>query len=285
MASAAAGGAPGWDALRKEARLLENELDDKLVAYGRMAVTVAATKQPVASVSGAAPGVSAPSPAKGDSANAVGLTQRRAGGAADAAEAMVAEIEALLERLSDVVDRMGALASPVSKTGEKGANVSSGTPSNASIHAFQRHSEILSDFRTEFRRTKSTIKVARDRMELVSGSGISANGSAMGGAHLRASAAMNAAGPDALHAERAALVGASASADSAIEKSVTLRDELERQRSNFASMMSRMEEASGRFPVLNRLIGQLKRKKRRDMYVLAAVVSILAFLTVLWKLF
>ena len=189
------------------------------------------------------------------------------------------EIEALLERLSEVVDTMGKMTAGKNAAGREGINGSPVVPTMQ--HTCQRHSEILSDFRTEFFRTKNMLRVTRDRSELL---GAGPGGSGGPNARRMTSVLGASGGADALHTERAALVGASAGADAALEKGMTLRDELERQRQNFSNIMGRMEEASGKFPMLNKLIMQIKRKKKRDMYLLVALISVLTFITLTFKL-
>lgn len=77
---------------------------------------------------------------------------------------------------------------------------------------------------------------------------------------------------------------ASTGADAALNAGAALREDLERQRQTFASMVARMDAVGERVPGINRLIGQIRRKKKRDVMVMALVVATLVFLTGLWKL-
>lgn len=72
--------------------------------------------------------------------------------------------------------------------------------------------------------------------------------------------------------------------DAALSAGAALREDLERQRQTFASMVARMDAVGERVPGINRLIGQIRRKKKRDVMVMALVVATLVFLTGLWKL-
>lgn len=92
------------------------------------------------------------------------------------------------------------------------------------------------------------------------------------------------AGEDALRAERTALAGAGAAADAATGAGLALKEDLERQRAAFAAMVDRMDTMSDNMPGVNRMIGQIRRKKKRDVLIIALVVAVLLFFTLSWKL-
>uniref|UniRef100_A0A6T9YWS2 Golgi SNAP receptor complex member 1 n=1 Tax=Erythrolobus madagascarensis TaxID=708628 RepID=A0A6T9YWS2_9RHOD len=267
-----------WDSLRKDARRLESELDSKLVAFSKLAVAISSS-----SASGAPPPVGASKArADGGGASHEGLTQRRAGAEANGSastgvEAMSMELEALIVRLGEVVDAMGRYVTPTndvpSAGGGPGGAVSHSVAVPGASHTLQRHSEILNDYKGDFRRTKAVLASTRERNDLFAGTRARVQGGSTAG------------GGDALFVERAALMGASAGVDSAVDKGLTLRDELERQRQNFASVMERVEVASEKMPALNRVIVQIKRKKKRDVIIMAAVVAVLLFITLFFKIF
>lgn len=91
-------------------------------------------------------------------------------------------------------------------------------------------------------------------------------------------------GEDALHAERTALSGAGAAADAATGAGIALKEDLERQRAAFAAMVDRMDTMSDGMPGVNRMIGQIRRKKKRDVMIVALVVAVCLFFTLGWKL-
>jgi Golgi SNAP receptor complex protein 1 len=66
------------------------------------------------------------------------------------------EIEAMLNRLQEVNDQMSRQASTA--TG----------PAASTMHVLQRHREILHDFMQEFSKTKSNLKSADERQQLLS---------------------------------------------------------------------------------------------------------------------
>jgi len=71
-------------------------------------------------------------------------------------EARCREIEALLHRLQDINDQMSRQATTA--TG----------PAAATMHVLQRHREILHDLMQEFSKTRSNLKSADERQQLLS---------------------------------------------------------------------------------------------------------------------
>lgn len=178
-------------------------------------------------------------------------------------------MEGLLARLAAAVDAMSRAQSATGAAAVGGGG-------GASRHAVARHADILRDYTSEFRRTQRALVAAREaadglagaRAELLGGGGGGGTSAVAGG----------------LYAERSSLSAASAGADAALSAGAALREDLERQRQTFASMVARMDAVGERVPGINRLIGQIRRKKKRDVMVMALVVATLVFLTGLWKL-
>lgn len=285
-----------YESLRKEARRLETEIDSKLVDYSKLLANANATVNTRASsfdnlrvgdgtqrtqapplVSSSLPALrarpmSSLTSAESSHPNTAALQRRPAAtsreatlsSALNAAESSTAELEALLARLSSVVDALAA--------GE-----GSGAPAASQAHrahTVQRHSEILHDYNKEFRKTRKSVASLRDSAELFSGATVPRQSPPQ--------ASVSAA--DALHAERVALAGASTAAESAAGAGMSLKEDLERQRAMFASMVERMETMSEGIPAVNRLIGQIRRKKKRDVLILSAVIASLLLVTFSWKL-
>ena len=183
-----------------------------------------------------------------------------------AAEQMTSDMERLLARLQVVVDSMNT-----------SLKSSPGGTSVAHSHTLQRHQEILHDYNQEFRKTRGSVASVREYAELLSGGradhGKKSSPNAQGGA-----------ATEALYAERASITAASSGADTAIATGLSLKEDLERQRAMFASMVERMETMSEGLPAINRLIGQIRRKRKRDVLIVAAVVGTLCFITFTWKM-
>lgn len=188
---------------------------------------------------------------------------------AAAAEALTADMEALLSKLAAVIEAMSSIHA--GSTG--GVKIPGAT---AVAHTLQRHSEILFDYQQEFRKTRSSIVTLREHAELLTGADRSRSNP--GGQSIDGSS-----GLDALYKERASISAASNGADTTIATGISLKEDLDRQRAMFASMVERMETMSEGLPSVNRLIGQIRRKKKRDVLIIGVVVSTLLFLTFSWK--
>eukprot|EP00183_Erythrolobus_madagascarensis_P002125 CAMPEP_0185850290 /NCGR_PEP_ID=MMETSP1354-20130828/4479_1 /TAXON_ID=708628 /ORGANISM="Erythrolobus madagascarensis, Strain CCMP3276" /LENGTH=275 /DNA_ID=CAMNT_0028550951 /DNA_START=59 /DNA_END=886 /DNA_ORIENTATION=- len=272
-----------WEYLRREARRIENELDAKLLAYSKLSYSFSApqhTTNAHHNNNNSSSSTHAKSTDGGLShGSSGGLDQRQTSrDLAISSEHMEVELDALLAQLADVIVAMGRLTGG---EGAGGLNNSHSTPVSVMNHTLQRHEEILADHQRDFRRTRKTMMVAREQAELFSGAG--ANGSrgmdnnsgAMSGDRLQDAS---------LQAERASLASAASMADSSVGQGLSLRDELFKQRAAFASMMDRMETMGQSVPALNALIGQIKRRKKRDVLIFAFVLAALVFCTAFWKL-
>jgi golgi SNAP receptor complex member 1 len=177
---------------------------------------------------------------------------------------MTSEMEKLLGCLRTVVHAMSSSleAAPPS-------------PPPALVHTLQRHTEILHDYVQEFRKTSRSVATVRERADLLSGTRISSEAGRVRGVAASSSNGTSSAPIDALYAERTALAGASVGADTAIQTGLSLKEDLERQRAMFASMVERMETMSEGMPAVNRLIVQIRRKKKRDLLILGGVIAVL----------
>lgn len=123
-------GRVGWEGLRKRARALENDLDNKLVAYSKLGTSLGRIKgpqdkQPLLSQS-------------------------------DTVEQLGTEIQNLLDQLTKVNNEMSEFA------GEPGS-----AQSAAIHHTLQRHTEILKDYRQEFGKTSANITSLMEREDLL----------------------------------------------------------------------------------------------------------------------
>lgn len=176
---------------------------------------------------------------------------------------MTFEMESLLSELRTIVDAMSDTSF-------------ASVPGPTLPHTRQRHTEILHDYNQEFRKTRDAIISSRDTADLMAGVNVdvgTGNATTVGGQ----------AGIDALYKERASIAAATGGADTTIATGLSLKEDLDRQRAMFASMVERMETMSEGLPAVNRLIGQIRRKKKRDVFVMAGVVAILLFMTFSWK--
>mmetsp|Transcript_4272 Transcript_4272/g.8385 ORF Transcript_4272/g.8385 Transcript_4272/m.8385 type:complete len:259 (+) Transcript_4272:1087-1863(+) len=255
--------ATAWDALRREARRLEGEVDAKLVAYSKLGLAFSGTSQ-AQTLSSTASNVGDPAvSATTTTTRITSSTDEAAATTAGAAEVMAIEIEQLLVRLSETVDAMG-----------RTLQASQTQPAPSMHHILERHNDILADYKNEFRKTKGSILTAKEHQDLLSSvrqdmikRGLVPSGASNGD----------------LYTERSAITGANTGAEAALGQGISLREELERQRAMFASMVDRMEAVGDSVPSITRLIGQIRRKRKRDVYVFAAVLAILTLITLFWK--
>ncbi|TPX46915.1 hypothetical protein SeMB42_g03541 [Synchytrium endobioticum] len=123
-----------WETLKKQARGLELEIDNKLVGYSKLgsAGVVSSSTIPNAGASTAF-----------DSASVLDIE---------------IDIDDLLKRLTHIVNAMASYLE----------NLPTSIPSNPSMmHNLQRHRDILFDYNKEFKKTKSNITSAREHAELL----------------------------------------------------------------------------------------------------------------------
>jgi len=225
----------GWEALGKEARRLESEIDSKLVTYASF--TRAESRNSFAG-----------------NKNVVADEQK-----------LSAELEQLLKRLGQVNESMGRFLA------------SSNNISLSQSHALERHQEILSDYIQEFRKSKAAFRSWMEKMDLLE------TNSNRGG--IPPPSPQLSSQEDMLWKERNSLAASERGADMAINQGLAVREDLVRQRQIFANMVTRMEHVSEKLPRLNRLIGHIRRRKRRDLIVLCSVVALLMLLTLFWRIF
>ncbi|KXZ44881.1 hypothetical protein GPECTOR_61g834 [Gonium pectorale] len=114
-----------------QARRLEGELDVKLAAFTKLCSSFEASYK-------------------------LNTADNAALGADQLAQTKAAEVEDLLQRLSDINDEMAAIV---------------GGSSDARSHTLARHRDILQEFTQEFRKVNATLGAALDRVKLLAGAG------------------------------------------------------------------------------------------------------------------
>ncbi|XP_044260550.1 Golgi SNAP receptor complex member 1 [Tribolium madens] len=210
-----------YEDLRKHARYLENEIDLKLVAFSKL-------------------GAGIKSPPAHSSSDAVPLLSGE-----DTFEAMALEIEELLNKLTQVNERMAE--QPVS-----GA---------AMLHTLQRHRDILADLSRDFRKTTSQHEIRREREDLLRGSNDTFRGDGVNNRR------------DIYLKENQHLHSSDRLVNEQISIAMETRDHLTNQRQTFKRLQTRFNDLSNRYPVINSLIQRINIKKRRDSIILGLVVS------------
>ncbi|KAG9291421.1 hypothetical protein G9A89_021839 [Geosiphon pyriformis] len=115
-----------WEFLRKQARQLENEIEQKLTSYSKIAASVGRTRN-----------------RELGSGNA-SLAGRGGNNVGNSNEAMELELDELVKKLSMVVSSMAEVVDRPSST----------TTNPSMMHMLQRHRDILYDYTKEFKKTK-----------------------------------------------------------------------------------------------------------------------------------
>ncbi|XP_067328194.1 Golgi SNAP receptor complex member 1 isoform X1 [Anolis sagrei] len=254
MAAGGGGGSSGssnyWEDLRKQARQLENELDLKLVSFSKLCTSYSH-------------GSSRDGRRDRYSSDTTPLLN---GSSQDRMfETMAVEIEQLLGKLTGINDKMSEYAN------------SAGVPSlNAALmHTLQRHRDILQDYTHEFHKTKTNFLAVRERENLLgsvqkdiesykSGSGVNNRRTELflkEHEHLRNS-------------------------DRLIEETISIamatKENMTSQRGMMKSIQSKMNSLANRFPAVNSLIQRINLRKRRDTFILGAVIGICTILLLLY---
>ncbi|XP_063964940.1 Golgi SNAP receptor complex member 1-like isoform X1 [Lytechinus pictus] len=234
--------------LRKRARQLENEIDLKLVSFSKLGTSFSAIRSSdLDSTSDTAPLLNA--------SNSEHMFHT-----------MAMEIEQLLNKLSDVNDRMADYA----------GSVSVASPSAALLHTLQRHRDILKDYTHEFHKTKANIEACREREEL------------MGSVQREIDSYKSSSGlnrrTDLYLKENEHIRNSERIAEETISVAMATKENLSAQKSTLKKISSGMNSMANRFPILNSLIQRINLRKRRDSLILGGVIAVCIVL-LLWYAF
>ncbi|PNH10224.1 Golgi SNAP receptor complex member 1-2 [Tetrabaena socialis] len=228
--------APGqtrvWEDLRKEARRLEGELDVKLAAFTKLCSSFEASYK-----------------LNSTDSSALGADQQLA-------QTKAAEVEDLLQRLSDINDEMAAIV---------------GGSSDSRSHTLARHRDILQEFTQEFRKVNATLGAALDRVKLLAGSSdsplLSVQVQSSSGALLR---------------ERGTIQNSASMVDDLLSQASNVSGNLLQQRRVFESIADKLMQVGSRFPVVNGLLNAIRRKKSKDTLVLSGVIAACVLFTIIY---
>eukprot|EP01024_Parvocaulis_polyphysoides_P040539 TRINITY_DN36910_c0_g2_i1.p1 TRINITY_DN36910_c0_g2~~TRINITY_DN36910_c0_g2_i1.p1 ORF type:complete len:205 (+),score=39.55 TRINITY_DN36910_c0_g2_i1:164-778(+) len=178
-------------------------------------------------------------------------------GKSEAAHNEAKEIQTLLQQLSDVNDEMGG-----SLQGGDGRQ-----------YTLARHREILTDKMHEFKRLNDSLGAARDRSELLFGQNSSAPlmGIQIQGANQQ------------LLRERNNIASSTLAIDSVIGQAGEVSNQLNSQKQIFDGIGDKLSGLSRRFPIVNGLMNQIKRKRSRDTIILSLVIAVcIVVLIIYW---
>lgn len=239
--------APGteWEDLRKQARQHENEIETKLSSFSKLCSNYLAHEQSIH--------------LNND------LSSNGSNSSTSSTENMSMEIEKLLERLSDINQRMADVV-PASMG-----------PNPAATHTLQRHHDILQDYRREFERTRTNIRNFKKREDLMSKSSSSTNNSSdvtIQGLSSRRQ--------DYYLREMGHLNNSHKLIDNSLEMASMIKKDLSDQRRLFLNITTKVNAVANRFPLVNNLLQKIKVKKRKDSLVLGLVIAICFIILLLY---
>lgn len=154
--------APSWDVLRRTTRNLESTIDARLTTYSQLASKLARSADgPTASSASSSNGAGIYADHTtldmdgSGSGTSTSFSKRNQQELNEHVE-LEAELDALINQLSDAVDALTAkLDDPAVP------------PTSAQLHAVQRHREVLFDFTRDFRRSRTNVRHAVDRRDLL----------------------------------------------------------------------------------------------------------------------
>jgi len=236
------GSQPGnWEGLRKQARVLENDIDLKLVAFSKLGTNYTSNKP-------------------------LGDKQPLLGGDSKL-EDLQSELDDLLAKLGKVNEDMAGYA------------VGVGAGQSAAIHhTLQRHTEILQDYRQEFKKTASNIAAIVEREDLLSSvqSDISDYKNKEGGKRGQAMESLQREMEHTRNSER--LI------DEQINIALETRDSLVSQREILKAVQTKLNDLTNKFPMINNLVNKINFRKRRDTIILGVVIG-LCLVFMLWYIF
>ena len=164
---------------------------------------------------------------------------------------LLQEIERLLGHLSEANDAMSREA------------VDAPGGSATAMHKLQRHREILHDLQQEYSKSKSALKTANERSQLLSS------------VHddIREHRSNASRASDALLRERNAISASCRDAENVLGHAAATRDALSSQRGGFGTMSGKLRQLASLAPQIDHLLSAINRRQKRDKIILAIVVG------------
>merc|ERR1712226_325214 len=269
-----------WETLRKDARKIEQDLDVKLVSYSKLGSmqTNSHTSHVSHSSNDRAPLLDFEDHTSVHSygSNAASVVQDKAGAGQndDLFKTMSMEIHSLLEKLSDINEKLSDFHS---------MNATSGTSNASMMHTLQRHRDILQDFQHEFNKIKGNIETQREREDLLGSVRRDIDNHYRQQQQIRDRS--NQSNPnDMFISERDRLLRSNQEAEYAIQVGLEAREGLRHQRQQMQGMTGRVMGIMQKFPVINGLVHRINWRKKRDSLIMAGVISTCLILILLYWL-
>lgn len=217
-----------WEDLQKKARLLENEIDSKLIGLNKI------------------------------NSSGNGLMQQQnqlAYGKRTLFDSTTSEIETQITKLAKVIDEMREYV-------EVNAAM---TNRNSLNHMLKRHSDLLTDYSSEFSRASMNIRNQLDRDELFEANTRDSDTDPLLNNRVRST--------DYLLRENESIKSCENLLNEQISIAMSVKENVYGQGSGLGSINRRIHQVTKKYPALNSLMQKIRFKKRKDTIVLAAVIS------------
>ncbi|KAF9580207.1 hypothetical protein BGW38_003246 [Lunasporangiospora selenospora] len=228
-----------WDALRKEIRQVEIEIETKLTCLSKFGAKTTGSNVE----------------ARGNT-NGAGPSAKSSVSALEDGEELEASLDQLMAKLDVLVEAMSAHIDS--------HQTQNGSPAPmAKVHQLQKHREILQDYTKEYRKTRQSVRSARERSQLLNSVRDDINNFRSGG--LSAS--------DHLLNERSRIDQSHQLVDSALEQAFATKEDLDRQRTSLQGIDSRIANVTSQLPSVGQLIGKIQSRKNRDNVILSCVIG------------
>lgn len=254
-----------YNELRHDARILENDIDSKLLLLSKCSD---ANKLPstTSKSSDKVPLLLDDSLSNDESSAPTS--------SADTFNRLSDEIETLLSRLKEVNDKM--------------QSAMEGKSNNSISLTLDRHFAVYSDYRKEFNKTKAHFAEKYQRELLLSSS--TSNGIAKQSngevsvtipASLTDSSKVNT--DSVLNREQESLRNSEILIDEQIDTALRTREALYNQKATLKAIHSQMTTLANRFPLINSVIQRINVRKKRDTAILAGLTGTCLFLLLIWS--
>lgn len=229
-----------WEEFRKQARVLENDLDQKLVALNKLGF----------SVGGTAPRLDVNFDK--DAAEKAPLISTQ-----NTFQSLSSEIEQVIGKLTEINDQMSSYMSSHPNF----------TTNAALLHTMQRHRDILRDYTHEFTKTRANI-TERLHREMLLGNVDEELKSYKSGSGL------NNRRNDGFLKEHEHIQRSDRHLNDSISIAISAKDHLTAQRSALDNVTKKLYLVTKRYPALNNLMQKIHLKKRKDSIVLGIVIAV-----------
>jgi len=152
-----------------------------------------------------------------------------------------------------------------------------GAGQSAAIHhTLQRHTEILQDYRQEFKKTASNIAAIVEREDLLTSVQADISDFRENGKRGQAM--------DSLQREMEHTRNSERLLDEQISLALDTRESLFSQREVLKAVQTKLNDITNKFPMINNLVQRINFRKRRDTVILGLVIG-LCLAAMLWYIF